>query len=139
VIFFFDRCVSVRLARMLDAFDKDHTVRHQDNDGRFEITAEDTFIVATLSQDSPKPVFITCDANMYTRNPVERRALRDSGLTCVFIRRNFNNLTFHQQAVKLLTLWPQVTAETAICRVPTAFEITAAANKLQRLGPTSDL
>jgi hypothetical protein len=73
---------------------------------------------------------------MYTRNPEERRALAMSGLTCVFFRKGFHSLPFHTQAVKLLTIWPEVVRETSRCTEPTAFEVTPAAKKVQRIGPT---
>ena len=124
---------------MLDAFDLENVVRHQDQDSRFVDVSEDTLIVATVAKDDPPPIFMTCDVNMYTRNPVERKALKESGLTCVFIKKNFNNLSFHQQAMKLLSLWPAIVRETSLCRFPTAFEITPAATKLQYCCLTHEL
>ncbi|MFB3892686.1 MAG: hypothetical protein ACE15C_11755 [Phycisphaerae bacterium] len=95
--------------------------------------------MAALSSETPKPVLLTADLNIYTRNPVERKALAGSGLTVVFFRRGFHKLDFHTQAVKILTIWPEITRETARCAQPTAFEVTPAARKVQRIGLTANL
>jgi hypothetical protein len=139
LIFFFDRNLGVRLARMLDAYDGQHTIRHLDDDTRFPKDVSDMDLIEALSSDEPAPVLVTADVNMYTKNPEERRALARSGLTCVFLRKGFHSQPFHTQAVKLLSIWPEIVRETSRCSEPTAFEITPAARKVQRLCPTRDL
>jgi len=131
--FFFDRNIGVRLARMLDAFDARSTVRHQDDDGRFDEQTTDVDLIRGISHDDPRPVFITADFNIYKKRPDERRALAASGLTVVFLRRRFHQLDFHTQAVKLLSIWPTIVKETSRCREPTAFEVTPTAKKLDRI------
>ena len=123
---------------MLDAFDANHTVRHLDDDARFGPRSADVDIIATVAGDNPKPVYVTADLGNRTVT-AERQALRDSGMTVIFLRRRFHHIEFHQQAVKLLTLWPQIVRECSRCVEPTAFEITPAANKLNRIGPTREL
>jgi len=137
--FFFDRNIAIHLVRMLDAYDIENAIRHLDDDARFDATDKDEYIIKTVAEDDPRPVFITADVNMYTRNPNERRALAGSGLTCVFIKKGFHNQAFHQQAVNLLKIWPDIVRDTTRCRVPTAFEMTPAAKKLYRLYPTVNL
>lgn len=137
--FFFDRNLPLRLAQMLDIFDVENQVVHQDDDARFIHTDEDVHIVEMLGQEDPTPVLVTADVNMYTRRPNEQQALRDSGLTCVFIKKGFTQLPFHDQALKLLKLWPEIVKETSRCRRPTAFEVTPAAVKLKRRALTKDL
>jgi len=139
VNFFMDRNIGVRLARMLDAYDAKNTVRHQDDDSRFDKNTTDRELLTTLANEKPRPVFLTADLNMYKRRPDERKALAESRLTVVFLRRRFHHLPFHTQAVKLLKLWPQIVMETGRARQATAFEITPAATKTERLGPTADL
>jgi hypothetical protein len=139
VNFFFDRNIGVRLARMLDAYDKEHVVRHHDDDGRFEPRTRDVEMLRTLAQDVPRPVLVTADLNILQRYPAERKALVASGLTVVFLRKSFHSLPFHTQAVKLLRIWPEIVRETSRVRQPTAFEITSASRKVQRIGLTTDL
>ncbi|NLF31087.1 MAG: hypothetical protein GX591_09400 [Planctomycetes bacterium] len=135
--FYFDNNLPIRLARMLNHFDAGHTVSHITEDRRFQHNTPDVDIIASLAAESPRPVFLTADMSMYRKVPVERLALADSGLTIVFFRRNFDNLDFPTRAWKLVKLWPQIIAETTRCRVPTMFEITAKAEKVQSLGPTA--
>lgn len=136
--FFFDRNIAVRLARMLDAYDLDNTVRHQDDDTRFAASSTDIDIIEVLSQEKPRPILITADFSM-SRKPNERAALARSGLTVVFLRKRFHSLPRHDQAVKLLSIWPTIVGETSHCRQPTAFDVTPAARKLNRLCFTADL
>ena len=136
--FFFDRCVPQRLARILDAYDTDNTIIHQDDDSRFDEATPDTLLIETLASEDPKPVFVTADIRM-RRNPVERIALADSDLTVVFLRPAWHDLDFHMQAVKLLKLWPSFVEQVERCREATEFEVTPSAKKLQRLGPTCEL
>jgi hypothetical protein len=138
VNFFFDRCVPRRLAWMLDAFDPDNTVGHQDDDARFPPETPDERLISALAQDSSTPVLVTSDRAM-RRNPVERLALAGSGLTVVFLRSGWHRLRFHDQAVKLLRLWPEIVHAVARVREPTVFEISPAARKVQRIGPTRGL
>ena len=137
--FFFDRNLPERLARMLDAYDPINTVTHQDDDGRFDHTATDVYLLMTLAADTPKPVFMTADINIHRKNPSERKALKDSELTVVFLRRRFHSQPIHTQAVNLLKVWPEIVKETARCKEPTAFELTPSARKPQRIGYTKDL
>lgn len=136
--FFFDRCVAFRLARMLDAYDRDSTIRHLDDDSRFSANTPDIEWIQTIAFDSPRPVLVTADQRM-RRDPVERQALTHSGLTIVFLRAGFHNLTFHDQAVKLLTTWPKIIEAVSRATEATAFEVTPASRKVDRLCKTIQL
>jgi hypothetical protein len=39
--FFFDRCMSIRLARMVNVYEVEHSVRHHDEDTRFTPATRD--------------------------------------------------------------------------------------------------
>jgi hypothetical protein len=136
--FFFDRCVAVHLARMLNAYDRENTIAHLDDDNRFSPATADIDWIQTLASDDPKPILMTADQRL-RRDPVERRALASSGLTVVFFRAGFHNLTFHDQAIKLLTIWPTIVEVVSHAREPMAFEITPAARKVDRLCRTDQL
>ena len=140
--FFFDRNTSLHIARMLNHFDRDNNIVHQDDDGRFAPDEEDVTIITTLASEDPRPVWVTADLAQL-RSPIERAALRDSGMTIFFRKRN--NFTPHMQALKMLAIWPTVVEYAHTARVPTAFvipggKIGAKLNtKIDRLGNTSDL
>ena len=123
---------------MLDAYDRDNTLAHLDDDNRFSPKTGDIDWIRTIAADNPRPILITADQRL-RRDPVERHALANSGLTIVFLRAGFHNLTFHDQAVKLLTIWPKIVEVVGRVTEPTAFEITPAARKVDRLSKTSQL
>src|SRR5438067_2516476 len=72
--FFFDRCMPIRLARMVSAYEAEHTVRHHDEDSRFNRETPDTEWIGALAADTPPWVVICADARIL-RNKVERAAL----------------------------------------------------------------
>jgi hypothetical protein len=123
---------------MLDAFDADNTVVHQDEDGRFSSQSTDVELISLLAADRPRPVFVTGDVNQ-RRNPIERNALSESGLTIVFLRKGWHQQQFHVQAVKLLQIWPEIVKVVSRVKEPFAFEISAAARKVDSLLPTAKL
>ena len=123
---------------MLDAYDRDNTISHLDDDRRFSPDTPDVELIQTIASGDPRPVFITADQRM-RRNPVERHALAHSGLTIVFLRAGFHQLTFHDQAVKLLTIWPKIAEAVERVSEPMAFEVTPAARKVDRLRETRKL
>ena len=138
MVFFFDANLSVYIARMLAQFDRQSVIRHLCDDRAFRRDDEDVVIIEKLSQEDPKPVFITSDSNI-GRKPVERHALRNSGLTCVFFRKSFAGLNFQTQAWKIVKLWPQIVEETGNCHQPTAFEVFSKANNVEFFSLTKDL
>jgi hypothetical protein len=125
---------------MLRHFDRNNTIVHQDDDATFENRAEDIDIIRTLAAEDPKPVLITVDISQ-TRNPGERFALRESGMSVVFFRGGYNDLKFHHQAIKLVWIWPRIVEECLRCKVPTVFEISPklTAEKIDIVCPTSQI
>ncbi|HUS92334.1 MAG TPA: hypothetical protein VM695_10815 [Phycisphaerae bacterium] len=123
--FFFDRNIARQLARMVAGYETEHEVVHLDDDRRFDPRSQDVFILGSLASEDPKPVFLTGDLNMRTKHPQERKALACSGLTVIFFRKTFHNTPIHEQAMKLLRVWPDIMRETMACSAPTAFEVSA--------------
>lgn len=122
--YFFDRNIAVQLAAMIAAYDDEHEICHHNDDPRFDEKSKDTYIIETLSQDCPLPVFLTCDINIYRKYPDERAALRESGLTTFWFRKTFHNISRYEQAKKLLHAWPSIKECAESCKYPTAFEVT---------------
>jgi hypothetical protein len=138
MVFFFDANLSVYIARMLAQFDRQSVIRHLFDDRAFNRDDEDVVIIDKLSHENPKPVFVTADTNI-GRRPLERHALKNSGLSCVFFRKSFLGLGFHTQAWKIVKLWPQIAEEASKCKQPTAFEIFSKANRVEFFCLTKDL
>lgn len=121
---------------MIEAYDQDHAVRYLDD--RFDKRTTDADWIKAVTADLPKPAIITADGRI-RRDPVERKVLAASGLTIFFFKSGFHNLDMHTQAVKLLTIWPQIANEATRAREPTAFEIAPAAKKVERICKTAEL
>lgn len=139
--FFFDRCLSVHIARMMHNYDRENNVVHQDDDVRFTHDTDDISMIETLASESPKPCWITADLSQRTV-AAERVALRDSGMTIFFFKKN--NGAPHHQALKALAIWPTLVDLAESARVATAFvipfgRIGKIGTKIDRLGNTSDL
>lgn len=141
--FFFDRNVSKHLARMLHGIDREHSIVHQDDDNRFEDTSTDVHIINTLASETPKPVFLTQDIGQ-KKDPDERKALADSGMSIVFWRK-LSQASHFDQAIRVLAIWPAIVDYCDRCKVPTAFEVPSGKipkdlpRKLDDLGPTQEL
>ena len=121
MIFLFDRCLAERLARIIAAYEVNHKVRFLDD--HFDKATKDVDWIKAVSIWDEPPVVISAD-NRMRRDPVERQALATSKLTLVFIKAGFHNFSMHDQALKLLKIWPEIVTETKRVVEPTAFEIT---------------
>ncbi len=132
--FFFDRNLSFRLARMLDAFELDHTVRHHDD--RFEKHTADVEWIAALHADLAEGepwIVVSGDARMLQRER-ERVAIRDSDLTFFTLAKGWLNIPLEVQAWQLVRIWPSIVAEARQQRLPTVYEVRLKANKVMPLG-----
>jgi len=138
--FFFDMAVPVNLARGLAAFFPDDDIVHLLDAKQFGLRSDstDVYIIETISQLAPRPVFITADRAMRTRGSPELLALRSSELTVVIFRKTFHELSFQVQAEKIVKAWPAIKEETLRCRTPTTFEV-GPNGKVEDLGPTARL
>lgn len=141
MIFFFDRNVSEHLAKMLDAVDRDNTMRHQDWDARFDPTSLDLVLIEAVSTDEPKPIWVTADLNQVRRNADERIALGNSGMTAIFFRSGFHDHSPWDQARLLVTVWPSVILQCSNVKEPTIFEVGAQLNtrKVEKVCLTREL
>jgi hypothetical protein len=125
--FFFDNCMSPRLARGLAelAFFPEDTIVHLRYDERFTAASLDHDIYNTLAHDNPPPVFVTSDRAQKTRGSVERQALRDSGLTVIFFAKDYAHLDIHSQALVAIKAWPEIRRSVARCAHPTIFDVSS--------------
>ena len=136
--YFFDRNIAVGLVGALGHIYPGHNIVHINSDSRFTPTSEDVDIIRALSQETPRPVFLSSDIKMAARRPHERAALASSGLTVVFFRKVFHNTSMPDQAIKAIAFWPKLVELTHGCPQPTAFEITAK-GKVNRVCLTQNL
>lgn len=131
--FFFDRNTSPRLARMLDAFDADHTIRHHDDDTRFERTTPDAEWLAALAGDDEPWVIVSGDGKILS-NKAESVLLERTGFRYFYLAPAWLRMRIHEQAWKLVRVWPAVTEAAANVR-GRVFEVSGGRSlKVRRVG-----
>jgi hypothetical protein len=129
--FFFDRNMPLRIARMVNAYEVDHTVQHHDEDRRFSITTPDKEWIAAIAADAPSWVVISGDGRIL-RNKAERAALDAAKLTFFWMTKPWSNMPIHQYAWKFIRVWPEI-LENALHGKAKLFEV--AGGKALKVGP----
>lgn len=109
--FFFDNCVSFRLARaigVLAEFQKYEIVHLRDC---FDADTRDTVWLAALGKEGDW-IIISGDTRI-SRSKAERLAWHESGLTAFFISDDWARTKFWTQAAELVRWWPSIVLEAA--------------------------
>jgi len=124
--FFFDRNMSVYLARMMDIFEREHTVVHHDDDGRFNPRTPDIEWIKELGKDVPPWVVLTADGRIF-KNKVERAALYEARLTFFCMTKTWASgmIDIHEYTWKFIKLWPSI-VEKAKHPTPRIYEVAGA-------------
>jgi hypothetical protein len=103
VKYFFDNCISYRFAHMLAALEEyEEVVALRD---RFAPNIEDIPLFQALKGSGY--VFITCDDRQRFREQ-EARALKDSGMTALWLGPFWDNKGFWDQAKWIIYRWPLI-------------------------------
>jgi hypothetical protein len=102
VKYFFDNCISYRYARMLAALEEFEVVALRD---KFPHDIDDVELFQALKGSGF--VFVTCDDRQKTREG-EAKALRESGLTALWLGRFWSKKTFWDQARWIINRWPLI-------------------------------
>jgi hypothetical protein len=121
--FFFDRCMSCRLARMIQALEDHHTSRAHDDDTRFNHQTPDTEWLAKLASDRLNWIVLSGDARIL-RNKVERKALREANLTFFCMAYSWCDMELHDYVWKFMKVWPKIKECASGCDSPTIFEVS---------------
>jgi hypothetical protein len=119
--FFFDRCMPLRLARMIAVWVPTHQILHHDDDLRFDPTTEDVEWIRTVGNDHPPWVVISGDSKILKR-PLEREALRNANLTFFCLSDHWPKMPINEQAWKFLKVWPDILVASD-CTVPSIFRV----------------
>lgn len=108
--FFFDNCMSPHHAVGIRGFAEiqRHEIRHLRE--RFDEDTRDVEWITALGKESSW-IVISGDMRI-TRNPVERRAWHESGLTAFFFSHGWSESSYWNKAADLVHWWPDI-AQTA--------------------------
>jgi PIN domain-containing protein len=103
VTYLFDNDLSFRFAHMLAALGVDVLAVRDVGD-----LGEGTFDIKILQWlEGRDRLFVTADKHIRSR-PAETGALKETGVTALFIERFWAKLDFWQQAAWLVGRWPQI-------------------------------
>jgi PIN like domain len=105
--FFFDRNMSIRIARMVHAYESDHTVRHHDEDARFHPRTTDEEWITALGKDEPPWVVLSGDGRILT-NKVMRARVQQAGLIFFYMASPWMKMKIHEYAWKFMRIWPVI-------------------------------
>lgn len=133
--FFLDRNISLRLARLIEVFDREHQVEHHDS--HFGPMTTDIEWLSRIQEWNPRPVVVSGDLQIL-RNKAESQVLRESGLTFFALESAWPKLTWDEQAWKFIKVWPRV-RDRANAPRPTVFTVPVSASKVDELCPTMQL
>ena len=130
--FFFDRNMSALLARMVDVFDRQHSVLSYYDDERFTPTTPDVEWIKVLAADDPIWVVVSGDGRIL-KNKTELSALKEAKLTFFCLSNQWMHMNFQkEQAWKFIKVWPDV-VENAKGTTPRIYEISGGAGlKIER-------
>jgi hypothetical protein len=128
--------MSPRLARMIHAFEPEHTVEHHDD--TFDRTTADLEWIRQLADREKKWFVISGDLRIL-RNKAEAAVLRGSQLTFFALKRGWINIGLHEQAWRLVKVWSRIVDEARKATKPTVFEVPVNVQKIDVYGLTSEL
>lgn len=129
---FFDRNVAIRLARMVAGYEgADVTVQHLDD--CFDKTTPDVEWMRAVAARGSDWVVISND-NRLLRNEVERKVLIETGLTYFILSKGWTGIPIHEQACKLLRVWPVILKTASTTRIKSAvFVVSVSSLKVDLL------
>jgi len=106
--FFFDRCLSPRLARMVNAFDMDHSILHHDDDARFdEHTTDEQWLDALANENRPW-IIISGDGRIL-KNKAQLNLLRETGFTFFCLSKQWMHMNVRREfGWKFIRVWPDI-------------------------------
>lgn len=107
--FFFDNCISPRLARAMHALiEPQHEVRHLRDryPGADSSSIEDTTWITDLGKERGW-IIVSGDIAIRSR-PAERAALQAARLTAFFLAKGFTQLDGWEQVHWLIDQWPRI-------------------------------
>jgi hypothetical protein len=120
---FFDRNMSVYLARMIDIYEREHTIVRHDEDGRFGPRTPDIEWIKALASDYPPWAVLSADGRIL-KNKVEKAALEEARLTFFCLTKTWaNGMNFHEYTWKFIKIWPKI-LEKAKHPTPKIYEVS---------------
>lgn len=106
--FFFDRNMSIRLAQMVSIFERGHTIRHHDDDSRFDQNTGDVDWIKALYEDGDPCWIVVSEDGRILKNRAEVAALNEARLTFFCMAKTWMGMGVHEFSWKFLKIWPDI-------------------------------
>ena len=137
--FFFDRCMSIKLCRMVAILETGrHHLVHHNEDSRFTEHTQDTEWIEAISRDAERPIVVSGDCKILKR-PDEVAALQQSSLTFFCLADHWTDFPIYDMAWKFLKVWPEIVKEAAVAE-PTVFQVCGGKSlKVEKYAKTKDI
>jgi hypothetical protein len=129
--FFFDNNLSIRIAKAIAELEdrEKNTVVHIRE--KYDQAMADVEWISRLGSEGGW-IVLSCDRNIM-RNPHERKAWEESGLTIFFIKENFKNLPFWDQSWQLIKRWPSIKEQAAKNPKSAQFVLSLTGTKIEKI------
>lgn len=118
--FFLDANVSWKAAKLLEAFDNEHQVRHLKDE--FDPSVPDIEWISDLAKRDKKPHVICGDLRIL-RNRVECNLLNESGLNFFMLNKGWTSLEWRTFAWKIIRVWPDIVQNAGKTMHPSLFSV----------------
>lgn len=115
-----DNNLSPHLARALAALSKPHQIDVEHIRDKFKANTPDIEWIDALSADGGWTVI---SQDRLTRNPLEREALRRSGLIAFILAKGWTSLREWDKAWQLVRWWPRIIEQTGLVKGGAAFDV----------------
>ena len=132
-----DENISKDFAYLLDRFEQKHEIRAC-LDYFPKGTADIVWMREIASWGGDGTVVAICGDGRILTNEVERQVLKESELMFVYLAPGWTNITWHEQAWKIIKVWPDIVENIERARYPMVFEVSVQL-KLRVIGRTSRL
>lgn len=120
--FFLDRNMSPFLAKMVDIYEREHSVRHHDEDERFHERTTDIEWIGALAKDDPPWTVISGDGRIL-KNKAEKKALIEANLTFFCMAKSWTQMPKHEYVWMFIKVWPEI-LESAKVTSPKIFSVS---------------
>jgi PIN like domain len=130
VNFFFDNCISFRIARALNVLDEhNEIVPFRD---KFPVEIKDIEWISELAKESDKWVVVSGDSRI-SRNKAEREAWLEGELTAFFWEPGWENLPHWRKAATMVKWWPAITDQARKIAPGAGFLIPVRSSRLRQV------
>jgi len=124
--FFFDRCAPIAIARMVRAIEGTATtIRHHDEESRFNPKTADTEWMKKLGEDGEPPWIVISGDGRILKNRAERAVLDEVGLPFFCLDKPWPNTPIYEYAWKFMKVWPKIVDTACQRKAGAIFKISA--------------